>query len=172
MDSWYTSKKERSFYGLYFMGQNAVYTFTYMFLATYLLLCGLDAVATAGVLLLVKVWDAVNDCLFGGLIDKFHFRKGRFMPWLRISLPLIILTTALLFHIPQSLGLNQKLVFFAVAYILWDTAYTLCDVPVFGLVTTMTDIQDERTSLMTTLRLRCSTVWFTHSLVDPMIAVR
>ena len=153
MDSWYTSKKERSFYGLYFMGQNAVYTFTYMFLATYLLLCGLDAVATAGVLLLVKVWDAVNDCLFGGLIDKFHFRKGRFMPWLRISLPLIILTTALLFHIPQSLGFNQKLVFFAVAYILWDTAYTLCDVPVFGLVTTMTDIQDERTSLMTTGRI-------------------
>ncbi|MCR5663539.1 MAG: MFS transporter [Oscillospiraceae bacterium] len=153
MDSWYTSKKERTFYGLYFMGQNAVYTFTYMFLATYLLLCGLDAVATAGVLLLVKIWDAVNDCLFGGLIDRFHFKKGRFMPWLKISLPLIILTTALLFHIPQSLGLNQKLVFFAVAYVLWDTAYTICDVPVFGLVTTMTDIQDERTSLMTTGRI-------------------
>ena len=153
MDTWYTSKKERTFYGLYFMGQNAVYTFTYMFLATYLLLCGLDAVATAGVLLLVKIWDAVNDCLFGGLVDKFHFRKGRFMPWLKISMPLIILTTILLFRIPQSLGLNQKLVFFAVAYILWDTAYTICDVPIFGLVTTMTDIQAERTSLMTTGRI-------------------
>ncbi len=153
MDTWYTSKNERTFYGLYFMGQNAVYTFTYMFLATYLLLCGLDAVATAGVLLLVKIWDAVNDCLFGGLIDKFHFKKGRFMPWLKISLPLIILTTALLFHIPQRLGLDQKLVFFAVAYVLWDTAYTICDVPVFGLVTTMTDIQAERTSLMTTGRI-------------------
>ena len=89
MDSWYTTKKDRSFYGLYFMGQNAVYTFTYMFLATYLLLCGLDAVSTAGVLLVVKIWDAVNDCLFGGLIDKFHFKKGRFVPWLKISLPLI-----------------------------------------------------------------------------------
>ncbi|MBR2807096.1 MAG: MFS transporter [Oscillospiraceae bacterium] len=153
MDNWYTSKKERTFYGLYFMGQNVVYTFTYMFLATYLLLCGLDAVATAGVLLLVKVWDAVNDCLFGGLIDKFHFKNGRFIPWLKISLPLILLTTALLFRIPQSLGINQKLVFFAVAYVLWDTAYTICDVPIFGLVTTMTDIQDERTSLMTTGRI-------------------
>ncbi|MBQ6464817.1 MAG: MFS transporter [Oscillospiraceae bacterium] len=153
MDTWYTSKKERSFYGLYFMGQNAVYTFTYMFLATYLLLCGLDAVATAGVLLLVKVWDAVNDCLFGGLIDKFHFKKGRFLPWLKISLPLILLTTILLFRIPQSLGISQKLVFFAIAYVLWDTAYTICDVPIFGLVTTMSDLQDERTSLMTTGRI-------------------
>ena len=153
MENWYTSKKERRYYGLYFLGQNAVYTFTYMFLATYLLLCGLDAVATAGVLLLVKVWDAVNDCLFGGLIDKFHFKKGRFLPWLKISLPLIILTTILLFRIPQNLGLDQKLVFFAVAYVLWDTAYTICDVPIFGLVTTMTDVQDERTSLMTTGRI-------------------
>ncbi|MGX8692973.1 MAG: MFS transporter [Clostridia bacterium] len=153
MNNWYTSKKERACYGLYFLGQNAVYTFTYMFLATYLLLCGLDAVATAGVLLLVKIWDAVNDCLFGGLIDKFPFRKGRFLPWLKISLPLIVLTTILLFRIPQSLGINQKLVFFAVAYVLWDTAYTICDVPIFGLVTTMTDIQDERTSLMTTGRI-------------------
>ena len=153
MNNWYTTKKERTFYGLYFMGQNAVYTFTYMFLATYLLLCGLDAVATAGVLLLVKVWDAVNDCLFGGLIDKFHFKKGRFLPWLKISLPLILLTTVLLFRIPQSLGINQKLVFFAIAYVLWDTAYTICDVPIFGLVTTMSDLQDERTSLMTTGRI-------------------
>ena len=153
MNNWYTTKKERTFYGLYFMGQNAVYTFTYMFLATYLLLCGLDAVATAGVLLLVKVWDAVNDCLFGGLIDKFHFKKGRFLPWLKISLPLILLTTILLFRIPQSLGINQKLVFFAIAYVLWDTAYTICDVPIFGLVTTMSDLQDERTSLMTTGRI-------------------
>ena len=46
MDSWYTTKKDRSFYGLYFMGQNAVYTFTYMFLATYLLLC---AILTFGI---------------------------------------------------------------------------------------------------------------------------
>ena len=48
---------------------------------------------------------------------------------------------------------DQKLIFFAVAYILWDTANTICDVPVFGLVTTMTDIQNERTSLMTTGRI-------------------
>lgn len=153
MEGWYTSKKERTFYGLYFLGQNAVYTFTYMFLATYLLLCGLDAVATAGVLLVVKVWDAVNDCLFGGLIDKLRFKKGRFLPWLRISLPLILLTTVLLFRIPEKLGVSPKLVFFAVAYLLWDTAYTICDVPVFGLVTTMSDLQDERTSLMTTGRI-------------------
>ena len=33
------------------------------------------------------------------------------------------------------------------AYMLWDTAYTLCDVPIFGIVTTMTTDQKERISL-------------------------
>lgn len=153
-ENWLTAKKERVSYGVYFMGQNAIYTFQYMFLATYLLMCGLDAIAISGVLIVVKIWDAVNDCLFGGLIDKIKFKKGgKFLPWLRISLPLIGIATLMLFGIPKKLGLNGRLIWFTAAYLLWDAAYTICDVPVFGLVTTMTDIQDERTSLMTTGRL-------------------
>ncbi len=151
---WRTGPGERRAYGLYFMGQNAFYMLVYMFLATYLLLCGLDAGATAGILLVVKVWDAVNDCLFGGMVDRVQFgRGGRFLPWLRISLLFIPLATMLLFAIPRGWTPTGKLVWFAVAYILWDTAYTLCDVPAFGLVTTMTDRQEERTSLMTTGRV-------------------
>ena len=153
MNNWKTSKKERTMYGLYFMGQNMLYVLIFLFLTTYLLMSGLGAVETAGVLLVVKVWDAVNDCIFGGLIDKIHFKKGKFLPWLKLSLPLVIVTTIFLFRIPQSFGVNEKILWFAIAYILWDTAYTICDVPIFGLVTTMTDIQDERTSLMTTGRI-------------------
>jgi len=151
---WLTTNTERRSYGLYFMGQNAVYTFEYMFLTTYLLLCGLDAVALAGVLVGLKIWDAVNDCLFGGIVDKVHFRKGgKFLPWLRISLPFIMVTTVMMFGIPQKLGMQARLVWFTVAYLLWDTAYTICDVPIFGLVTTMSDIQAERTNLMTSGRI-------------------
>ncbi len=151
---WRTSPKERRIYWIYFMGQNMVYTFVFMFLTSYLLLSGMDAVAVAGVLLLVKVWDAVNDCVFGGLIDKIKFKSGgKFMPWLRMSLPVILVATILLFGIPAGLGSGVKLVWFAIAYILWDTAYTICDVPVYGLVTTMTRIQAERTDLMAKSRI-------------------
>ncbi|HRX58058.1 MAG TPA: MFS transporter [Eubacteriales bacterium] len=154
VSGWMTTKKERHSYTVYFMGQNMIYTFQYMFLATYLLMCGLNAAATAGVLVLVKIWDAVNDCLFGGLMDQLKFKKGgRFIPWLRISLPIICVTTLLLFFIPQGLASGAKLVWFAVAYILWDAAYTLCDVPLYGLVTTLTSIQAERTDLMTKSRI-------------------
>lgn len=40
-----------------------------------------------------------------------------------------------------------KLIWATLAYMLWDTAYTLCDVPIFGIVTTMTLDQKERVSL-------------------------
>lgn len=150
---WRTAKKERTAYGLYFLGQNMIYTFPFMFLTTYLLMSGISPVKTAGILVLLKVWDAVNDALFGGLIDGIRFKKGKFIPWLRISLPVILLSTLALFHIPASFSENGKLIWFAVAYLIWDTSYTLCDVPIFGMITTMTDDQEERTSLMTTGRI-------------------
>ncbi len=150
---WKTAKKERVAYGTYFLGQNIVYTFPFMFLTTYLLMSGIPPIKTAGILVLLKVWDAINDALFGGLIDGVRFKKGKFLPWLRISLPVILLSTLALFHIPSSFTENAKLIWFAVAYLIWDTSYTLCDVPIFGMITTMTDVQEERTSLMTTGRI-------------------
>lgn len=151
---WLTTSKQRRSYWLYFMGQNMIITFSFMFLTTYLLLNGLDAAATAGVLMLVKVWDAVNDFVFGGVIDKVTFKKGgKFLPWVKLSLPLIAASTILLFGIPQGIGPGFKLAWFAIAYILWDTAYTLCDVPVYGLVTTLTNNQGERTELMSKSRI-------------------
>ncbi len=151
---WQTSTKERRVYWAYFFGQNMIYMYIYMFLATYLLLCGLDATATAGVLIAVKVWDGVNDIIFGTLIDKVKFKKGgKFVPWLRMSLPVILIATLFLFGIPQDLGMGTKLIWFAVAYILFDTGYTISDVPLYGMVTTMTNSQSERTELMAKSRI-------------------
>jgi len=152
-EGWLTSVRERRVYWTYFSGQNMIYMYIYMFLATYLLLCGMDAAATAGILVVVKVWGAVSDIIFGTLIDKIHMKGGKFIPWLRISYPFILLTTAMMFGIPQSFEMGMKLVWFALAYLIFDTAYTLCDVPLYGLVTTMTNSQTERTDLMAKSRI-------------------
>ncbi|MFU0828504.1 MAG: MFS transporter [Lachnoclostridium sp.] len=139
--------KEFISYGLYFLGQNIFYMLLYMYMNTYFTDVGISAVAVAIIALIVKVWDAVNDPIFGGIMDKIHFKKGIFIPWLRISLVGIPVTTIILFAIPTNLSAGFKIAWAVIAYMLWDTAYTLCDVPIFGLVTTLTDIQEERTSL-------------------------
>lgn len=138
---------EKTSYGLYFLGQNIFYLLIYMYMNTYFTDVGISAMAVAGIALVVKVWDAINDPIFGGLIDKIRFKKGKFVPWLRISLIGIPLATILMFAIPTGASPLVKVIWAAVAYILWDTAYTICDVPIFGLVTTITSVQQERTSL-------------------------
>jgi len=138
---------EKTSYGLYFLGQNIFYMLIYMYMSTYFTDVGIPAVTVAGIALVVKVWDAINDPIFGGLIDKIRFKKGKFVPWLRISLVGIPLATILMFAIPSGASPIVKVIWASVAYILWDTAYTICDVPIFGLVTTITSVQQERTTL-------------------------
>lgn len=138
---------ESASYGLYFMGQNLFYILIYMYLNTYYTDIGISAAAVAVIALVVKVWDAVNDPIFGALMDKVHFKKGTFVPWLRISLVGIPVATIIMFATPNALSPAGKIAWAVIAYMLWDTAYTLCDVPIFGLVTTLTPNLGERTSL-------------------------
>lgn len=154
---WETKPKERRSYYLYFLGQNAIYNLVSTFLTTYLMFsfaseekAGIDPLAlTSGIVLAVKIWDAVNDAIFGVIFDKVRFKSGKkFLPWLKVSLVFIPLTTVLLFAIPKSLSTNVKLAWLAIAYILWDTAYTLCDVPIFGVITAMTENLNERNAVL------------------------
>ena len=148
-DGWRTTNKERKSYYIYLSGQNMIYTMITSFLTTYLLFQGIDPVKSGAVMLIVKIWDAVNDAVFGCIFDKAKFKsKQKFLPWLKISLPVIPLATALLYMIPNGASETVKLLWFAVFYLIWDTVYTLCDVPIHGMVTVMTDNLDERTSII------------------------
>lgn len=147
-EGWSTKPAERFSYYSYFAGQNMIYTLFNVCLTTYLLFLDIDATKSATVMLAVKVWDAVNDTLFGAIFDSIKFKSGKkYLPWIRVSTILIPLATILTFVIPKGTSETVKLVWFAVAYILWDTAYTLCDVPIFGILTSMSQSIDERNAI-------------------------
>ncbi|MBE6775925.1 MAG: hypothetical protein E7543_07025 [Ruminococcaceae bacterium] len=145
---WSTEPTERLSYYSYFAGQNMIYTLFNVCLTTYLLFLGIDPMKSATVMLIVKVWDAVNDTLFGVIFDSVRFRSGKkYLPWIRVSTMLIPIATILTFVIPEGSSQTVKLVWFAIAYMLWDTAYTLCDVPIFGILTSMSQSIDERNTI-------------------------
>ena len=147
-ENWSTEPVERASYYSYFAGQNMIYTLFNVCLTTYLLFLGIDPIKSATVMLVVKVWDAVNDTLFGVIFDSIKFKSGKkYLPWLRVSTVLIPIATVLTFIIPSGSSQAVKLGWFAVAYILWDTAYTLCDVPIFGILTSMSQSIDERNTI-------------------------
>ena len=147
-EGWTTEPGERISYYSYFAGQNMIYTLFNVCLTTYLLFLGIDPIKSATVMLVVKVWDAVNDTLFGVIFDSIKFKSGKkYLPWIKVSTVLIPIATVLTFVIPAGSSQTVKLAWFAVAYILWDTAYTLCDVPIFGILTSMSQSVDERNSI-------------------------
>ena len=78
------TKREKISYGLYFMGQNVFYGLI-GYMTTYFTDIGITAALVAIVALITKVWDAINDPIFGMIMDKVNFKKGKFLPWLRMS---------------------------------------------------------------------------------------
>lgn len=146
---WQTSKPERKSYYTYFFGQNMIYNMIAGYLSTFLLLIGVDPVKSAAVMLAVKVWDAVNDAVFGVIFDKIKFKGDKkYIPWLKIACALTPIATVAIFVIPTAASETVKLIWFAVAYVIWDTAYTLCDVPAFGIITAMTSNIEERNTIL------------------------
>ena len=153
-EGYMTTPKERQSYWNYFVGQNAYYYLTATFLSTYLAMQGVSLAKVAVVLLIVKIWDAVNDPLFGFLFDRIEFKNGlKSLPWLRVSAVLMPIVTIAVFSIPGFLGETGKLIWFGATYVLWDTVYTLTDAPAYAMLNTMTDNVQERTTLLSINRI-------------------
>ena len=143
-----TSRKERLAYCLFFLGQNILWGYA-GYVETFLTDIGIAAATAALVLLVPKLWDALNDVLFGYLMDRFTFRNGqKFLPWVRIGTCAIGITTVVLFAVPQSMGSAVKVAWFLVAYILFDICYTVLDAPAYAMTTVMTSDVEERTSII------------------------
>lgn len=143
-----TSKKERFAYCLFFLGQNILWGYA-GYVETFLTDVGIAAGTAAIILLVPKLWDAINDMIFGYLIDRTVFKNGqKFIPWVKVGVSAIGLTTIALFAIPESASQVVKVVWFLVAYILFDISYTILDAPAYALTTVMTSNVQERTSII------------------------
>lgn len=143
-----TTKKERFAYCLFFLGQNILWGYA-GYVETFLTDIGIAAATAAFILLVPKLWDAVNDMLFGYLIDRTRFKNGqKFIPWVKIGVTAIGITTIALFAIPDSMEQSVKVVWFLVAYVLFDISYTILDAPAYAVTTVMTADVQERTVII------------------------
>ena len=165
-----TRPGERVSYWSYFIGQNVYYNITAAFISTYLAMQGVPLAKVAVVLLIVKIWDAVNDPIFGYIFDRVKFKSGlKSLPWLRFAVALIPIVTIVLFAIPSGLSETGKLVWFGVAYVMWDTVYTLTDVPAYAMLNTMTDNLQERNLLLSMNRIFSGAGVLIYGVVLPLL---
>lgn len=142
-----TTGSERFWYGFYFFGQLIFYIIVTNFLNLFMTDIGIPAAVVAGVFILVKIWDAINDPIFGVIVDKTNLKKGKYIPWVRLSAFLVPIATIFLFFAPANVSLQIKTIWVVIGYIIWDTSYTISDVPIYALATSMTSYVKERDNL-------------------------
>ncbi len=143
-----SERKEYVGYCLFFLGQNLLWGFA-GYIETFLTDIGIAATTAAAILIIPKLWDAVNDVIFGYIVDRHTFKNGqKFMPWVRIGTAAVGITTVAMFAIPSSMEQTGKVVWFLIAYILFDISYTILDAPAFAVTTVMTSNVTERTSII------------------------
>ena len=164
-----TTRKERIAYFLFFLGQNILWGYA-GYVETFLTDLGIAAATAAAILLVPKLWDAVNDVLFGYIVDRHTFKNGqKFIPWIRIGTTAVGITTVAMFAIPGNMAQPGKIAWFLVAYVLFDISYTIQDTPAFALTTVMTADVEERSSIIAGGKLWSMVGGVIATLLVPMV---
>jgi len=137
------------FYGIGDLGNAVVNSAIQFFLMKFYTDGALVMPALAGNALLIgKIWDAVNDPLFGWFTDKTKSRFGKRRVFMIFGAIPLAIAIALLWFVPVA-DRVWTFVWIAATFILFDTAWTLTNVPYYALTSELTDDYDERSSLTT-----------------------
>jgi Na+/melibiose symporter-like transporter len=139
-----TSSKERLFFALFVSGQTIYNTMLNSFGQKFMTEAGLSAAAVGAIFLSVRVFDSTNDPFFGGLIDRSRFKGGRFLPWLKISTVLLPILISICFFMPSTLPYSSMVMYALIISVITSVAYTICDVPIFSMVSAVSDNVQER----------------------------
>lgn len=99
-------------------------------------------------MLVARIWDAINDPIWGAFIDSRKPTKyGRFRPYiLWMSFPMAVASVLMFTKIP-GLSDNQYLIFAYITYIFYGMMYTGVNIPYGSLASVITDDEIERSSL-------------------------
>ena len=108
----------------------------------------LSIVSVLIMFVVARVWDAVNDPLWGRIIDSAKAKEdGRYRRWLKIFAIPVALAAVLLFVRIPGMSETGNFIWATVTYILFGMLYTCINIPYGSLATVITSDDRERSSL-------------------------
>jgi sugar (glycoside-pentoside-hexuronide) transporter len=104
---------------------------------------GISPGHVAGLFLMARVWDAINDPIMGYIADHTKSRWGRFRPYLMfMAIPLNLVLFACFFT--PDIAVEAKVVYAYVTYLLHGMVFTALGLPYSSIAAVMTQSQQER----------------------------
>jgi len=100
-------------------------------------------------LIIVQVWDAINDPLIGSMIDadKRQYKRNKFLQYIWAgSIGLIVGGACCFLPFPNA-PVWAKFIIFIAGYVVWDAFYTVANVPYGSLLGLISDNEGDRASL-------------------------
>ena len=100
-------------------------------------------------LIIVQVWDAINDPLIGSIIDadKRNYKRNKFLAYIWAgSIGLIIGGACCFLPFPNA-PTWAKFIIFIAGYVVWDAFYTVANVPYGSLLSLISNDVKDRASL-------------------------
>ncbi len=143
------SWREKVGYGLGDTASNLYWkTFEFFLMYFYTDVFGIKAGAAGTMLLVTRIWDAINDPLVGYFADRTRTAWGSFRPYLVWMCIPFAITGVLTFYTPD-LSDNGKLIYAYITYTLVMMAYTAINIPYGALMGVISASSLERTSVST-----------------------
>ncbi|MCD7828498.1 MAG: MFS transporter [Clostridiales bacterium] len=140
-------RKEFNMFAVGAMGQGMIYAMMSSYISDYYVnVLQLPLMFVLLLMLLARVWDAINDPLMGIIVDRRTTKRGKMKPYIiYAAAPIAVLTV--LMYLSPNLSTNALMVYSAIVYIAWGMIYTMADVPFWSLPNIMTPKADERGSV-------------------------
>ena len=110
-------------------------------------IAGVNVGLASGAIAIGRIWDAINDPLVGMISDKLNTRWGRRRPFLLFGAVPFGIAFFLMFLVPPFESQVLLAFYYAFIFILYDTLYTIINVPYVALAPALTEDYDERSSL-------------------------
>ncbi|MBQ7957928.1 MAG: MFS transporter [Clostridia bacterium] len=105
----------------------------------------------SALLLIVQIWDAINDPIIGSIIDADNrkYKMGKFKTYILVGAIGLLVAGALVFIPVPNASLAIKTLIFIGGYIIWDACYTVANVPYGSMLSLVTEDSGERAELST-----------------------
>lgn len=139
--------KQKAAFGIDAVGKDMVYALSASYVMYYYQdVLGLSATFVGLILMIARVFDALNDPFMGVLVAKTRTKWGRFRPWILSGTVVNALVLYALFAAPVLEGAGM-MVYFIVVYILWGVTYTMMDIPYWSMIPAVTSTPADRENL-------------------------